>query len=426
MKLIVSGVLLISSIAVQAEGLSPLPEPLSLQQAFEFAAEADSYDLLAAESAIEYSTSQLQNAESSLGFSAQLELEAAYIEPSELAFDQSSNDSGATLRLKKPLYDFGGSNNNIEAATIEQQALKQNLSYVIAQRKITIAHYYFNVLLADLKYIWDNEALAIAYVRNDALKDRHSLNQISDLELLESENRYLDTLHSRNLSEMQQRTSRAALAEILNRPGQLPSNLQRPNLEFSRQALPDYPEVLEQVVQNNPQIQLAQHQLQAAEQRVQAEDQQFKPLLNAELAVSEYARTKTSDDVRASINLVIPLYESQSIKSRVSKARSAWLKQRSELLNMQSTVRTQALNLWQRIAILQKRHQQLITAQDFRELTLDKSRALYEMEVKTDLGDSMIAISEIQYKRAKNEFELATAWMQLSLLMGQTDVAFIN
>ena len=87
-------------------------------------------------------------------------------------------------------------------------------------------------------------------------------------------------------------------------------------------------------------------------------------------------------------------------------------------------MRQQALQLWQRIDVLQKRYQQLLSTQAFSELSLDKSRALYEMEVETDLGDSMIAISEIQYKRAQNEFELVLSWMQLQLLMGETDLKF--
>lgn len=420
--LVISGVAWLS--VAMAYAVQPLPDPLALEQAMQFADDADSYTLIDAQSSIEFSRSEVQRAESALGFRAQLELEAAYIEPSAITYDQSTNDSSLTLRLSKPIYDFGGSQQKIEAASLEQQAWQANLPYIVAQRKLSIARDFFEVILADLKYVWDNEALAIAYVSYDSAQDRHALNQISDLELMASETAYLETLHARNISQAQQRQSRAILAETLNRPRQLPSNLQRPSLSFVNQPLPEYAEVMEKVEQNNPYIKLAESRLLVAQQRLDAEDRQMRPLLNAELAVSEYAREKTSDDVRASLNLVVPLYESRSIKSAMARARSAWMKQRAETLNTKIQMRQQTLQLWQRIDVLQKRYQQLLSTQAFRELSLDRSRALYEMEVKTDLGDSMVAISEVQYRRAKNEFDLVLAWMQLQLLMGETDLMF--
>lgn len=405
-----------------ADSAQELPDPLSLQHVMQMAEEPDYFTLLDAQSKIAQSQSTLELAESTLGFSAQLELQAAYVEPSSIAYDQSSNDSSATLHLIKPLYDFGGSDKKIQAASIERQAWQTNMSYVIAYRKIEMAKYFFEVILSDLKYAWVNEALAVAYVQHDALKDRYELLQISDLELLESENRYMDALHTRSLSEVEQRHSRATLAEVLNRPAQLPSNLVPPEFDFLQSELPVYTSIMDKVLLSNPQIKLAEQQYAAAEQRLEAENKQMNPSLSAELTISEYARTKSNDDMRASLNLTMPLYESSSIKSRISEARANLLGQRSKLLNIKSQVRKQALNLWQTVTLLQTRLQQLQAKQELRELELDKSRALYEMEVKTDLGNSMVAISEIRYLRAKNEYELVLAWMQLRLLAGETDV----
>ncbi len=405
-----------------ADSTQVLSDPLSLQQVMQMAEQPDYFTLIDAQSKIAQSQSALELAESSLGFSAQLELQAAYVEPPSIAYDQSNNDSTATLYLIKPLYDFGGSGKKVQAASIEQQAWQANMSYVVANRKIEIAKYFFEVILSDLKYAWDNESLAIAYVQHDTVKDRHALLQISDLELLESENRYMDALHARSLSEIEQRHSRATLAEVLNRPTQLPSNLVLPEFDFLQTELPDYALLMDKVLLSNPQIYLAEQQYAAAEQRLEAENKQMSPLLSAELTISEYARTTSSDDMRASLNLTMPLYESSSIKSRISGARANLLSQRAKLLSTKSQIRKQTLNLWQTVVLLQTRQQQLQSKQDLRELELDKSRALYEMEVKTDLGNSMVAISEIRYLRAKNEYELALAWMQLRLLAGEKDI----
>ena len=400
-----------------------LPEPLSLEYAIGLAEDEQYYQIIEAQASIATAQSELERAESELGFRAQLEVEAAYIEPSRIALDQSANDSRVSLRLTKPLYNFGSSSEKILAAQIEQSALQNFMPFIIGQRKIDIARQFYAVILSDLKYAWDNEAMAIAYVRLESARDRHALSQLSDVELLESENEYMDEFHQRRLSEMDQRHSRTILAELLNRPDELPSNLINPVFESAKHILPDYPVVLNEILQNNPQVKLAEKQVESANQRVSAAGNQFGPRLDAEVEVSEYARTKgSSDEWRAQLNLVIPLYENSSIKTDISIARADWLKKRANLLNIKMKLRKLVLTLWQSVNVLSKRQEQLQTSQEYRELRLDQSRALYEMEASTDLGDSMVAMSEIQYKQAKNNFELDLAKMQLRLLAGKSEL----
>jgi len=400
-----------------------LPDPLSLHQAIAMAEDVQHYQIIEAEASLLAAQSVVEQAEADLGFKAQLEIEAAYIEPSRIAFDKSSNDSRISLRMTKPIYNFGSSAENIQAAQTEQVAIQSHMPYIIGLRKIDIAKQFFEVILSDLKYAWDNEFMAVEYIRFESTQDRHALSQVSDVDLLESENNYINILHQRQLSEINQRHSRAILAELLNRPTELPSNLNFPELDFSKIETLDYPELLEKVMLNNPQIELAKKNLEAASQRVSAAGKKFGPRLDAEVEVSEYSRVAGShDEWRAQLNLVVPLYENSSIKKDVSRARAEWLKQRAELLSIEINIRKRVLALWQKINVLSKRRKQLETSQDFRELRLDKSRALYEMEVQTNLGSSMVAISEIQYKKAKNDFELFLAMMQLRLISGETSL----
>ncbi len=400
-----------------------LPDPLSLSYALNLASTPSDYQLLQAQAAIESAQYRLQTQQAETGLQAQLELEAAYVGPSDIAFDQTSNDSLAILRINKSLYDFSGSTQRIEAASIEHKAVQQNMQSVIAHRQLEIARQFFAVILADLKYAWDNEAMAIAFVRFDAKKDRYALAQISELDFLDAENSYLNSLYQRTQSESAQRHSRALLAEMLNTPEQLPSNLRHPELTFPQQVLPDFSDLLQRLHEQNPQIRLAQQQLVAAQQRLSAEHRQFYPSLDGELTVMEHAREKgSSDDWRAQINMVFPLYENNSMKARAAQARAELLSQQAMFQETKSKVRQQALAQWQAINVLTQRRQQLKTTQALRELRLDKSRALYEMEVSTDFGEALVAISEMQYQIAKNEFELMLAWMQLRMLMGEPDL----
>ena len=398
-----------------------LPDPLNLQQAIAMADDVQYYQIIEAEASLLAAQSIVEQAQAELGFKAQLEIEAAYIEPSRLALDQSANDSRVSLRLTKPIYNFGSSSQSIQAAQTEQTAIQNYMPYIVGLRKIDITRQFFEVILSDLKYAWDNESMVVAYVRFESAQDRHALSQISDVDLLESENNYIDILHQRQLSEINQRHSRAVLAELLNRPTDLPSNLNYPILDFSKIDTSDYSELIEKVMINNPQTELAKKQLEAASQRVSAAGNKFAPRLDAEVEMSEYSReTGSNDEWRAQLNFVLPLYENSSIKRDISKARAEWLKQRAGLLKIEINIRNRVLTLWQKITVLSKRRTQLETSLEYRELRLDKSRALYEMEAQTNLGSSMVAISEIQYKKAKNDFELFLAMMQLRLLSGES------
>jgi hypothetical protein len=55
---------------------------------------------------------------------------------------------------------------------------------------------------------------------------------------------------------------------------------------------------------------------------------------------------------------------------------------------------------------------------DYSELYLDKSRALYEMEVRSTLGDAMITVTKAQYEALKADLDMAYAWAKMDALTG--------
>ena len=64
--------------------------------------------------------------------------------------------------------------------------------------------------------------MAIEYVRLDRLRERNALQQVSDVAVAEQDYRYQSARVARYRTQARQRTSRAQLAETLNRPGELP------------------------------------------------------------------------------------------------------------------------------------------------------------------------------------------------------------
>jgi outer membrane protein TolC len=397
-----------------------LPDPLTLDYAISLAEDKNHPDIFTAQSVSEQALSEVNLADSNLGLQIDLELEAAVIEPSPLAINQNSDDHSAILRITKPLYDFGQTVNKREAAEMEYTAAKNILKLVYDRRRIDIARSFFEVILSDLKYSWDTESTVTAFVHNDSVKDRHALGEVSDVELLKASHEHQILFQQRAATESQQRITRAMLAESLNLPGVLSSNLKRPRLQYHKKALPEYDVLLDRMMNNNLQIKQGQAQLDAAHKKLQAARYQMRPKLSAEIEVSEYSRDSISnEDWRAALNLSIPLFEHDGIKAEVSRQRSNWLKQRAMLLNIQSRLRQRLYELWQNIHVLKSERQQLQQSMDYRELELDRSRALYEMEVKTNLGNAMAATSEMRYRQAVAEFKLALTWMELLMLLNE-------
>lgn len=412
--------LLIQFETVAQELRPPLPEPLNLQQAQALAADDSHAVLVDADAQLEQSQSDIQQAEANYALQSDLEIRAAWFEPSSFSLDQDGDDHRARLRVSKPLYDFGQTEKKLQAAKTEHQATQDTVDYLVKQRRLQISRDFFAVILADLKFAWDNEDMATAYIRFDRAQERHGLGQISDVELLAAEHDYERVKNRRYESESAQFLRRVALAESLNRPGELSSELIKPELDEHNRVLPEYETLLEMALENNPQNRRLSAMVDAAHMRLQAARQQTRPRLDARFEVSEYTRDSGSnDDWRATLNLTLPLLEHEGMQAEISRLRSTWLKRRAMLLDMQSQVRQRVLQLWQQIQLLKSRRQQMLQAMDYRELDLDRSRTLYELEVKTNLGNAMVAISEARFNQAKTEFDLALAWMELELMVGK-------
>ena len=401
-----------------------LPDPLSLDYALSLAKDSNYADIISVRSLQDRALSEIEQAESSLAMQASLKFEAALIQPSPLAKNQDSDDHSAVLKINKPLYDFGQSGYKEDAAEAEFTAIKNTMDFVFDQRRIDIARRFFDVILSDLKYAWDTESTVVAYVHNESVKDRHALGEVSDVELFKSNDDHQVLFHKRAVTESKQRITRAMLAEVLNMPGMLSSNLKIPHLEYHNKILPEYNVLLEKLMQKNVQIRLQKTRVDSAHKKLLAARHQMRPLLSAEVEVAEYSRDSAlKEDWRAALNLTFPLLEHAGVKAEVSRQRSNWLEQRAKLLSAQSQFRQRLYELWQEIHLLKSERLLLIQSMSYRELKLDQSRALYELEVETDLGDAMIAISEMRYKQAVTDFKLALSWMELLMMLDENIVS---
>ena len=220
---------LLAASAWGADNTGSLPEPLTLNYALSLVDEAHP-ELEHYRARIEAAEAQQQIVQALTGTKVALEARLQAIAPSYRSLSQDNNDSSLKLKLHKQLYDFGRTRSALNAANHEMQGREWDYLNARQQRYLAIMASYFDVLLADLEYIRDNEVMTMAFLHWDKLKERGALGQVSDIELLEKESLFQSARSKRQLSENLQRASRSRLANNLNRPGRLSSDLEIPKL----------------------------------------------------------------------------------------------------------------------------------------------------------------------------------------------------
>lgn len=397
--------------------VEPLPTPLTLQYALELADQTHPERSLA-----DAGLAQAQAHRTQVGASDDIHIaltaELRAIEPSEIAVYDTRNDSLARLSLSKQLYDFGRTAHAEEAAEAGLESQQWQLLEVRQQRRLDVMARFFDVLLADLEFARDNEALSIDYIRFDRARTKNELGKVSDIEMLELESRYQLSRHKLTASQNRQRITRSQLAISLNRPLDLPGDLESPEFE-SVQELPDIEPLVEQALRENPRLKTLHAELQAAQKQLQASEAEDNPILRAELEAAAYKRELGGrNPLTAALVFELPLYQGDRVEARVAEQRALVQQKQAELSVYELALRQQLLDYWLELDRLRIELEGLYVTGDYRDLYLDRSRTLYDLDMATDLGDSMTQIADIQFERAKNAYQIQLTQARIKALTG--------
>lgn len=334
---------------------------------------------------------------------------------------QWKSDNQARLTARYPLLDAGRSGERIRAAQTDMDARNTLFAAQRDQRRYEVMQRFFAVLLADLQFTADNENMAVQYVSFDQSRDKLKQGQISRVDVAENEARYQDSMLARNASQLQQRITRARLAESMNQPGKLAGDLVEPSLDsLWQKKLPDVTELQKLAEQHNPRLQALQQQLQAEEARMAGVRADYKPQLDVELQAADYARpAATRDNLSAGVVLTIPLWQGRREDARLAREQAQWQKLQAQrerlLMDIQQGVLETALQIEQLQGTARSAAQKMA---DYRDLALERSRGLYELELKTNLGTSMVEVMNAAVRGKKVQYELALAWERLRNLVG--------
>jgi outer membrane protein TolC len=289
----------------------------------------------------------------------------------------------------------------------------------INQYRVAVMEHFFNVLLADLQFIRDNEEMSIVYIDYDRTKMRNELGQRSDIEVLQSQSKYQKVRRQVYASRSMQRNTRSQLANILNRPGKLVAEIAEPELPAINRPIPEVEPLQEKALSNNPVLVALRAQLEAAEKRLAAARAGYRPTIAGEAQVSEYSRIAGNyNEWEASLILNVPLLNGGKVKAEVAQQQAEVIRLKAELKKAEMDVQHAVLDNLQMLDTLRIEREEMKALLDYRDLYLDRSRALYEMEVKTDLGDSMVGVSEARLNLARAKFNTALTWARLDALLG--------
>jgi outer membrane protein TolC len=383
---------------------APLPEPLTLDAALDTADNPSHYDLLRVEQELESIRAELGIKQGEYGFSLDLQGRLREIGTSDFALPgDDDGDNAASLILSKPLYNFGLQNSHENYLALQLRALEQQKRLMIERRRLEIMGKYFAVLNADNNFISENEALAVAFNRYENAAEEQELGLVAEIEVLRLQTEFELVRQRRTLAVQQQRLTRTILAEAMGYPDQLSSDLEIPTIDTQRPLPEDLTAIVQRALTHSLEARLAHANTLAAQAAIAIAESTDNPSLDLELEVSTYER------------------ESRYSGSSTGKVNLAQAQHRLALANqqqLQSHLRLEVLELWQKIQQLRLEIEGKTIEQDYRDRYLDRSRAEYELEFKTDLGDSMVLYSRSNSQRLQSLYAYELAYQRLLALVG--------
>jgi len=407
-------------VLVHAAELVSLPEPLTLEAALQFASKSDHYQLQSADQKLQQALAEAGQSASLNDITVNVSGRLRKAGVSDLGGVVNDNDSVISLFVRKPLYDFGKSSVRESLAQLNSQLKQLEIDFLIEQRLLSITQKYFDVLNADNEFLRHNEELAIGYIRFDRARENKELGLTSELDVLERQVTYETIRQNRYNSENMQRLTRIILAEELGFPDTPPSEISEPEMIADGKINDDVDKLVEQAFKHSLRLKIQQKKHDIAKKAIELARHTSGPQLDAELELSDYAREgSTRDDWRASIYFNIPIYAGSVEKTAINVATAKYRQVLSDLHKARSEIRILVLQLWQAIRQNELRLGGEIINQDFRDMTLDRSRAEYELEFNTDLGDSMVQFSDSRMKAYQARYALEMAWRKLQKLVGE-------
>jgi outer membrane protein TolC len=161
--------------------------------------------------------------------------------------------------------------------------------------------------------------------------------------------------------------------------------------------------------------------LAASQKRLASLRAEKGPTLDAEVQAADYSRPATTrDNLSAGLILSWPLYQGERTDSRIAREMAQFNKLQASTDKLKMDLTQALLETCLDIAQLQNTARSAAHKYvDYRDLQLEYSRGLYEMELKSNLGTSMAGTAEANMRTRNIEYQLALSFARLEALLGR-------
>jgi len=399
-----------------------LPDPLTLDTALGFSELMGSTSIALAGSAVEMAELETERASRLNPALVYLNLVPRAAKRTSNQASDLFNDSFARISANKILYDFGRSRTLRSMADTELAGQRKLLELSRHQNRLIVLERFLDVLLADRRYEIDNEEMTLSFTHYDRLREKRQLfDEVSEIDVAEADAAFRQALAERTESELQQQYTRLQLAIALGKPEDLPRNLLQPDLSiWTDRDIPDYQQNLETALASNPKLLALKDALSAARQYADNAGINLGPRLLGGVELTEYATVRASrDDARATVRLQIPLFNGKLKQLDQRRANIDLLRAELEVLNVENALRDELFQLVRNVIVLNRELEAADSREYFRDLYLDRSRTLYELEVRTDLGDAQAKLLEAGWHAMRAQFSTAVTWAKIDMLSGK-------
>ena len=334
-------------------------------------------------------------------------------------YNKNTNNSHAFVYLKKTLFD-----QQIEISKTSQLSNIANATLSLKQvqhdKSINIMRRFFDIVLADMSYETALEKLAMAAIHEGRVKDDYNVQDASEVDLLEKQANTQLSQIERLKAESAQIKTRAALAQSLNLSySERPDDVSKPNYKhlFKRQ-LAEF-EHYQQKLSDNPELKQLQQSLLTIKTQISQEKDNLDIVLSSNVRLGEQAyQREKNGHWRVGLNLSMPFGVDAKKSSKMSKLQLDIEQLQLDIKQHQQSIETNALDYYLTLKSLRQTHKALLIELDYRDLYLEKARANYEMEIKSDIGNAMINYTDSERKLAENEFDYVITLKQLHHLIG--------
>lgn len=410
---------LITESAIADQGRQPFPEFLSLSEALSMLDDEHPV-MLGYRVSLSEVQADLIRVDSDSSLKADLSFELRTADKSITPEVEFIDDSRSILTIDKPLTRFGQDSALRNGILTRVDALEQFRKYGWAAMRIQAMQAFFDVLSSDNEYIAVNEEMTLAYLEFQDMQELMSMDQTSEISVLEKQAVYLDLFAAREKAAGEQRASRIRLSLALNRKDSIPRELVEPDLSGYQRDLPEYDELVKVVLDNNPEARANRLQLQSANQQLESLGGKLNPVLGVRFQAAEYARNFSTnrDKYRASIYLDIPLTRERHRQIEIANLQTEVLQYESSLASAEQSLRVLVLELLQNLAYAELEKRAAEAELLYQEVSLDKVRIQYEMEYRARIGSANTRVAKALARLARVNYQIAMTWERIDALTG--------